>query len=456
MSYHLAIDIGASSGRHILGSVQDGRLILEEVYRFENSPVKKDGVLAWDLEALTEEVIAGLCRCRKLGKLPATVAIDTWGVDYVLLDREGRELLPAYAYRDAASASAVAKVEALIPPRKLYERTGIQKQPFNTIYQLWRDKESGRLKDAACFLMLPEYLAWRLTGLMGCEYTDATTTGLLNAASRDWDYELLDLLGYDRALFKKLRMPSELLGPFSREIEKRAGFSARVLLCPTHDTASAVAAIPLEGDTMYISSGTWSLAGVELSAPVTTDAAFRGNYTNEGSVDGHFRFLKNIMGMWPIQSIRRETGKKYSYDQLAAMAEQSGFSGTFPADSPELSAPESMCEAIRGLLGRPELSLADMVSSVYHSLARSYSRTADELEELTGQKINAIQIVGGGGAAQYLNRLTARESGRRVLAGLSEATAAGNILSQLRYENPALSWTDCRELVRRSFPIREV
>ena len=456
MSYYLAIDIGASSGRHILGSVSDGKLHLEEIYRFENIPVKRDGSLTWDLEYLFREVLNGLCRCRLLGKIPASVAIDTWGVDYVLLDRHGDPLLPAYSYRDGRGGLAVSQVEARISPWELYRRTGTQKQDFNTIYQLWCDRESGRLEQAARFLMLPEYLAWRLTGLMACEYTNATTTGLLDVSARDWDRELLELLGYPPSLFQKPQMPSSLLGPFSEEIREQTGFSSLVLLCPTHDTASAVAAIPLEKGSMYISSGTWSLAGLELPAPVLTEEAFRKNFTNEGSIGGRFRFLKNIMGMWPIQNIRRETGKKYSYGELAEMAESSGFSETFPADAPELSAPENMTETIRKLLGRPSLPLPDVLSSVYHSLALSYGQAADELEALAGGSVSSIQIVGGGGAAGYLNRLTARISGRRVFTGLTEATAAGNILSQLRYERPSMDWEACRELVRRSFPITGV
>ena len=451
---HLAIDLGASGGRHILGGVQEGKLRLTEAYRFENRLETAGGALTWDVERLFQEVLAGLRRCGALGLQPDTLGIDTWGVDYVLLDREDRPLLPIYAYRDGRTDGAPEEVDRLLSPQALYARTGAQRQPFNTIYQLWRDKAAGRLEKAARFLMLPDYLVWRLTGVMANEYTNATTTGLVNARARDWDGEVLAALGLPERLFLPLRQPGAEIGGFTPEVRAAVGYDARVLLAPSHDTASAVAAIPLTGESMYISSGTWSLAGAELPEPVTTEAARQCNFTNEGGVEGRVRFLKNIMGMWLFQGIRRDTNKAYSYDQMMRMAICSRYEGLFDVTDQRLTAPDSMLAALRALLGEPALPLGDVLRSVYRSLAVSYQTVADQLERVTGRPIRDIQIVGGGAADAWLNQITGEYSGRRVYTGMKEATAVGNILSQLMAVN---HWDLAagRALVRRSFDIRE-
>lgn len=456
MSFYLAVDIGASSGRHILGSVQDGKLILEEVYRFENNIVKENGSVLWDIDALFEEVVNGIRRCGEIGKIPKTIAIDTWGVDYVLLDSDKKEIMPVYSYRDGRTAQAVKEVEKIIPPGELYAKTGIQKQPFNTIYQLYCDKISGRLKNAAHFLMIPEYLAFKLTGVMKNEYTNATTTGLVNAQERTWDKEILEKLGIPERIFNPLTPPASLLGELKEEIADKVGFNASFIMCPTHDTASAVAACPIFDGGMYISSGTWSLAGVENSSPVLSEEARMSNFTNEGGAEYKYRFLKNIMGMWIFQNIRRECGKRYSYDEMMHMAEESNFEETIDVNSPSLTAPDSMTDAIRALLGKPQLPLKDVLSCAYRSLALSYKNTADEIEKLTGRKISSIQIIGGGGTDKYLNRLTASVTGRKVYTGLKEATATGNIMSQYIYDTPGASLENCRKIIKNSFEIKEI
>ena len=325
--YHLAIDIGASSGRHILGRLQDGRLELEEIYRFENGIHEENGVLVWDIDNLVREVEAGIARCKDLGKIPATIAIDTWGVDYVLLDEHQQEILPAVSYRDSRTEASAAAVADLLPQTELYARTGIQKQCFNTIYQLYCDKQSGKLDRAAHFLMMPEYLSYKLTGVMKNEYTNATTTNLVNAEAKDWDTEILERLGIPTTLFLPLSLPSTAVGELTAEIQQEVGFNATVLLCPSHDTASAVAACPLDDGSAYISSGTWSLIGTENTYPVTAPAALETNFTNEGGVEYRFRFLKNIMGMWLFQNIRKELNKRYTYDEMMQMAMASTYEG---------------------------------------------------------------------------------------------------------------------------------
>lgn len=455
MSFYLAIDIGASSGRHILGSVENGKLVLEEIYRFDNNIIKKDGNVLWDIKHLFSEVLAGIKECGKVNKIPSTIAIDTWGVDYVLFDKDEKEIMPVYSYRDDRTVAAMDKVEEIIPLKELYSHTGIQKMAYNTIYQLYCDKQSGRLDKAERMLMIPEYLSYKLTGVMMNEYTNASTTALLNAKEHTWDEEILDRMGIDKKLFDSPKVPPAFLGKLSDTIREEVGFDADVILCPSHDTASAVAACPLFDDSMYISSGTWSLVGVELPEPVTDDKAFESNFTNEGGIEYRIRFLKNIMGMWLFQNIRRDLDKKYTYDEMMHMAEESTFTQTIDTNAPELVAPDNMIEAIRTMLGQPELPVADVISCVYHSLAASYTNVMEEIERVTGKKISSVLIVGGGSVDTYLNRLTSKYSGRKVFTGLKEATATGNIMAQYMYENKGTTLNDCRDIIRNTFEVKE-
>ena len=454
MTYYLAVDIGASSGRHILGSLQNGKIELEEVYRFENGMRDENGTLVWDLDALTNEVLAGIRQCAAIGKTPSFIGIDTWGVDYVLLDEHNDPLLPAVAYRDARNAIAMEQVEKILPFETLYARTGIQKQTFNTVYQLWADKQSGKLSRAKRLLFIPDYLTWRLTGVMENEYTIASTSGLLDAEKKDWDFGLFDLLGYPHEIVGPLSFPGTAVGPLREAVAAQVGFSALVLHAPSHDTAAAVAACPIDDESVYISSGTWSLIGTENRRPVTNDAARRANFTNEGGVEGRYRFLDNIMGMWLFQRIRAELGKKYTYDELMEMAKTGSYPGTFDCTSPALLAPESMLTAIRGLLGDPALPLPDVLQSVYHSLASSYDRAVKQIESLSGKTVSRILIVGGGSKDRYLNAYTARVTGKTVVTGLSEATALGNLLTQIMYDKQ-IDLAAARQIVKDSFDIKE-
>ena len=453
MTYYLAVDIGASSGRHILGCTVDGKLRLEEIYRFDNGVQTENGTLVWDAARLLREVKAGIAKCKAIGKLPKTVAVDTWGVDYVLLDRDGRECLPAVAYRDSRTAAVQADVHALLPPGTLYAHTGIQHQNFNTIYQLYCDKKSGKLDSAAHFLMIPEYLSYKLTGVMKNEYTEASTTGLVNARTKAWDTEILNTLGIPEGLFSRLSVPGTVVGGFTEAVQAEVGFDATVLLAPSHDTAAAVAACPLDDESVYLSSGTWSLIGTENAQPILTDAAQKANFTNEGGVEYRFRFLKNIMGMWLFQNIRKEIGKQYSYDDMMRLAMGSAYTKTFDCNDPTLNAPQSMCGAIRALLGE-DVPLEDLLSSVYHSLAQSYRVAVESIEVLCGKTIRNILIVGGGSKDRYLNELTASVTGKTVLTGLSEATALGNLLSQIMYDK-GLSLSEARQIVKQSFEMKE-
>lgn len=451
MTYHLAIDIGASSGRHILGYIDDGRLKLEEIYRFENYLLNRDGSLEWDTEKLVREVKAGILKCGELGKIPETVAVDTWGVDYVLLDEDKREILPAVSYRDGRTAAVQDEIAEIVTQEELYGRTGIQKQNFNTVYQLYCDKKTGKLDKAKYFLMMPDYLAFRLTGEIRNEYTNATTTNLVNAETNNWDFEILDRLGINKEIFSEISQPCS-------EVGRLVGFDfdSTVILAPTHDTASAVAACSVGDNGVYISSGTWSLVGTENSKPVLSEAAMKANFTNEGGICHRFRFLKNIMGMWLLQSIRRDFNKRFSYDEMMLMAKNCDEFKIIDPNSPLFTAPGNMLDAVRTYLSDGELCDEAVINSVYHSLAKSYARTVSEIEEISGKKIEVINIVGGGSKDSYLNELTAEYTGKRVLAGPVEATAVGNLISQLIYSGEVSSLEEARELVKISFDTMEV
>lgn len=454
MTYYLAIDIGASSGRHILGSVENGKLCLEEVYRFENGIRNENGTLVWDTESLFQHVKNGIRRCHEIGKEPKTVAIDTWGVDYVLLDEKKKEIFPAVSYRDSRTDESAREVAEILPQSELYARTGIQKQNFNTIYQLFCDKKSGKLKSAKHFLMMPEYLSFKLTGEIRNEYTNATTTNLVNAKTKQWDGYILDKLGLPKEIFSPLSLPGTSVGHFTDEVKNEVGFDCEVLLCPSHDTASAVAACPIEEDSVYISSGTWSLIGTENPEPVLTKEALEANFTNEGGIEYRFRFLKNIMGMWLFQNIRKNLDKALIYDEMMLMAIGSSFKEKIDPNAPCFVAPENMIEAVRMYLNKPDLPLCDVLSSVYHSLAESYKTAVEEIEKISQKEINSIHIVGGGSRDKYLNLLTAQYTGKKVYTGLTEATATGNILSQIMADQK-IDLTEARKIIKTTFEIEE-
>lgn len=456
MTYHLAVDIGASSGRTILGWIENGKLKLEEIYRFENYIKKEKGTLVWDIKHLVKEVINGIAKCREIGKFPETVAVDTWGVDYVLIDENGKEILPAVSYRDDRTNLVQEEISKVVSQKELYGRTGIQKQNFNTIYQLYCDKKSGKLDNAKCFLMIPDYIAYKLTGVMKNEYTNATTTNLVNAKTKTWDYEIIDRLGIKKDIFFKLSQPKTEIGSFNEKTKMAVGFDCKVICAPSHDTASAVCACPVDDKSVYISSGTWSLIGTENTAPVLSDEALNANFTNEGGINYRFRFLKNIMGMWLFQNIRRNLDKKFTYDDMMNLAMQSTYCEKIDPNAPEFIAPENMIDAVKKYLNNDALSPDSVINSVYHSLAQSYADAVLEIEKISGKTIELINIVGGGSKDRYLNSLTRKYTGKKVLSGPVEATATGNIICQLMYDDENLTLEKARELVKNSLDIKEV
>ena len=428
MKYYLAIDIGASSGRHIIGWREDGEIKTKEVYRFPNGVIKQDGHLVWNIEALVESVIQGLCEAFKEYPKIESLSIDTWGVDYVLLGGD-QEIYPVYAYRDARTEAVIPKVHEKIPFSELYSRVGCQFQPFNSIYQLYDDKLSGRLENATDMLMIPEYLMWKLSGVKAREYTNATTTGMVNG---EFDMEIVRRLGYPEHLFPKLLQPKTVLGDLLPEVAKRVGGNTKVVLCATHDTGSAVEGIPMAENSPYISSGTWSLLGVKTNAPITDAGSEAANYSNEGGV-GYNRYQKNIMGMWIVNELMRELCPDMTFSQIVEMAEGSGCESVLDANSSVLLAPESMKSAFDSLTSGLD-NTADYFACAYKSLALSYKQAIEELEANTGTKYEKLYIVGGGAKNAFLNRLTEEATGKKVVALPIEATALGNLKIQMEIE----------------------
>ena len=456
MKYYLAIDIGASSGRHIIGWLENEKLCTKEIYRFENNLINSEHGLVWDIENLVSEVKNGIKMCKELCLIPETVAIDTWGVDYVLLDENKKELTPVYCYRDSRTDVSSEEVEKILSAEWLYSRCGIQKQKFNTIYQLYSDKMSGKLEKARYFMMMPAYLSYCLTDVVKNEYTEATTGGFVNAETNYYDNEVIEALGFNSSLFGELSMPGDTIGHFSKDVEEYVGFNSKVVFCPSHDTASAVAACPLDDGDVYVSSGTWSLIGTELKSPVLTNEARLANFTNEGGIEHRFRFLKNYMGMWLFQNIRRNLNKSLSYDEMMNLAIESGNFYHINVNADEFVAPDNMIEAIKKHIGIPDISLGEIINSVYHSLAKSYKEAVDEVERISGCTFNSIRIVGGGSKDYYLNKLTCQYTGKKVYAGPVEATAIGNLIAQIMADNPDYTLSIMRKIICNSFEIKEV
>ena len=471
--YYLAIDLGASGGRHILGHAEEGKLVLEEAHRFSNAPLQMGDSLVWDADRIFNEIVTGLEKCAarikggtteigaKAGIL-RSAGIDTWGVDYALADKEGKLIGPVYSYRDSRTEPFF---NTAVPAGELYRITGAAFQPFNTIYQVLADKASGRLDKAEYMLQLPEYFSHCLTGDLKSkaynEYTMASTTGLLDASGKRWAKEIFEKLELPQRLFKPPREPPYDIGCLSEELQKRAGFNTQVVMTASHDTASAVATV--EEGSLYISSGTWSLLGV-VGEPVLSEAARAAGYTNEGAHNGRIRFLKNIIGLWVIQSVRHELNDAYSFAELEAMAreaEKKAPAGWYiDPNQPRFFAPKSMISEIKDeyrRLGKkvPE-SPGELAFAVYTSLANCYRAAILDLEKITGKNYPAISIIGGGSKDSYLNALTAEYSGRTVYAGPSEATAVGNILLQMKQAGDPAVKDGFVNLVKRSFDVKEI
>lgn len=491
---YAAIDIGASSGRVVVGYLSPvGKLELVETYRFPTTQIRIDNHDCWDVEGLCGHVIAGLKACAQKGFCPKSVGIDTWGVDFVLLDADDQVLGHAVSYRDERTQGMFDVARILIPDDRLYQKTGIQRQPFNTIYQFLalQQENPEALDQARTFLMIPDYLAFVLTGMKANEYTNASTTGLLNAHTRMWDTDILDACNIPKDIFPQLLFPGDSLGHVLPRIAEEIGYDPEIILPATHDTGSAYLAVPAQDDqAVFLSSGTWSLLGVENRGAITTTASQEENFTNEGGVDHTYRYLKNIMGLWMIQSIRRElNGVAYVQgeeseaelsheaclaraslgmtpeqkdelgfaDLIAAAQKAPDFVAILDVNEPCFLSPDSMIEAIRDACARHELpipqTLPELMQCVYQSLAHCYAHSIEQLSRLTNKTYTSINIVGGGCQDDYLNAQTARACKLPVYVGPIEGTALGNILVQMIVDGVCADMRDARKMIQESFDI---
>ncbi len=458
--YYAAVDIGASSGRLMISSVENGKIVLEEVHRFYNGLKEINGHMCWDTEYLFGEIKTGLKKCKELNKIPKTIGVDTWGVDFVLLDENDNLVGEAVGYRDSRTEGMDEEVYKIISEENLYARTGIQKAIFNTIYQLMALKKQNpeQLKAAKTLLMIPDYMHFLLTGQKVQEYTNATTGQLISPSTKDWDYELIDMLEYPREIFQKVTVPGTSLGFFKQEIIDEVGFNCEVILPATHDTGSAVLAVPSnEKHTLYISSGTWSLMGVEAMEADCSKESHALNFTNEGGYDYRFRYLKNIMGLWMIQNVKKELEDKYSFAELCDMAKDSSCDSIVDCNDECFLAPASMMKAVEDFCNSSGMQVpetpADFARVIYRSLAACYKKTLEEIESIQKVKYNTIFVVGGGANARYLNELTAAVTNLKVSAGPGEATAIGNILVQLIAKGEFNSLEEARSAVADSFDV---
>jgi rhamnulokinase len=462
----LAFDLGAESGRGVLGRFDGSRLTLDVLHRFPNGPVCTLDCLHWDVLRLFGETLAGLRRAAAEPGGVASVGVDTWGVDFALLGRGGTLLGNPRHYRDPHTEGVMEAVFARVPREEIFRRTGLQFLRFNTLFQLAAlQRDRSPLLDAAeTMLLMPDLFHYWLTGIKVNEYTDASTTQLLDPRARGWAFELLRALELPERLPGSLVPPGTALGPLRTAVATETGLEPVPVVAPaTHDTAAAVAAVPAEGEAWaYISSGTWSLVGVELAEPLINDAALRSNFTNEGGVGGTARFLKNVMGLWLIQECRRawnREGKPYTYEELTRLAgEALGGASLIDPDDGVFLLPMNMPAAIADFCrrtGQPVPSgPGPTVRCALDSLALRYRWVVERIEALTGRRLEVIHVVGGGSQNGLLCQLTADACGRRVLAGPVEATAAGNVLTQAMGLGLLGSLRDVREVVRRSFPVQ--
>ena len=463
---YVAADLGAESGRVIAGLWNGRRLRLEEIHRFANGGVYIGETFRWDVLRLWAEIQNGLALAgKKFGKKIVSVGADTWGVDFVLLNKQDEMLGQPYHYRDARTRDALERTVKKTPRAEIFAQTGLQFMEINSLYQLlaWK-KDSPEILDAAhTLLFMPDFLHWAMCGAKRAEFTIASTSQCVNPLTREWALPLLRKIGLPTHFLPKIVPPGTTLGKFRRSLAERTGLAGvKVVAPPSHDTASAVVGVPTantgQANWAYLSSGTWSLMGVEVRKAVLTPRALKLNMTNEGGIDGTYRLLKNIMGLWLMQQCKKSfdaAGRKHDYAQLSALAAQAKpFRSIVNLNDPRFLNPPDMpamirdyCRETRQPVPRTE---GELVRSCYESLALKYCETLGALEELTGEKIEVIHIVGGGSQSKLLNQFTADACQRPVIAGPVEATAMGNLLTQIRADGELGSLAEMREVVNQS------
>ena len=466
---YLAIDLGAESGRAVTGTFEKDRLVVEEVHRFLNGPVRVFDHLYWDALSLFREIKASIGKAREAlgaGNLNG-VGIDSWAVDFGLVGRAGTLLANPRHYRDPRTDGVMDAAFRTVSRREIFERTGIQFLPFNTLYQLLavKQQEPGLLEAADRLLMIGELFTYFLTGEAVAEFTNATTTQLYDPRAGAWSDELFSAFGLPKRLMAGIVPPGTVVGPLLASVGEETGApGVKVVVPAVHDTGSAVVAVPARGDDWaFISSGTWSLVGMEVPRPVIDEESLKYDFTNEGGVAGTFRFLKNVMGLWLLQECRRtwaDQGKPLEYAAIAKLAEEAPpFSALVDPDDPAFFRPADMPAEIaaycRKTGQRPPASVAQTARCVFESLALKYRYVIERLERASGRKINVIHVVGGGSRNELLNQMTADATGRPVIAGPAESTALGNLIMQAVGTGTLSGVSQGRELVRASVPLKE-
>ena len=464
--YNLAFDFGASSGRMVLCKLEDGKLTLEELHRFPNHEVRVGGHIYWDLFGLYHELKQGLKKAAAKKVPIQSLAIDTWGVDYGLFDKDGNLIGNPVNYRDSRTDGMLEEIGKIIPLEELYNRTGIEFMYFNSIFQLYAEKKMRPviLDNAKRILFMPELFGYFLTGIMYSEYTFASTSQLLDARKRQWDYDLIEKLGLNKEMFGDIVMPGTVIGDLLPEVEEETGLKGvKVIAVGSHDTASAVAGAPLESDdAAFLSCGTWSLLGMVLDEPILNEASYKYNYTNEGSIDGKIQFLKNINGLWIMQNLRRnwcEFEGEVSFPDIireARAAKRQDF--TINPKDPRFTAPLNMMKEISGYCretgqGTPE-GLGEMAMAIYNGLTEEYRKSIQYMEEITGKTVTCINMVGGGIQDQLLCELTAKKTGKRVMAGPVEGSVLGNSIVQLVAMGEVKDVQAGRDIIRNSFDVK--
>ncbi len=461
-----AVDLGASSGRVMIGRAGPRTLELREVHRFANEPVVLPDGLHWDVLGLYREIVNGLRACGHEAGQVRGIGVDSWGVDYGLLDETGSLIGAPFHYRDRRTAAAVPAVHAVVPFERLYARTGTQFQPFNTVYQLTAEGGTPRFAAARTVLLIPDLIGYWLSGTVAAEETNASTTGVFDIGRRSWATDMLDELGLPRGIFPSTTRPGQVVGPLRPDVVAEAGLTKAPELAHvgSHDTASAVVGVPAEGpDFAYIACGTWALVGVELERPILTEASRAANFTNELGVDGRIRYLRNVMGLWLLQeSLRTWEHAGVPSDLaglLAAAAEVPSGGPQFDVDDavflPPGDMPARISQAVRQAGGAPPADRASLVRCIIDSLAAAFARTVHESEALTGRPVEVVHLVGGGSRNTLLCQSTADACGRPVVAGPVEATALGNILVQARAHGLVHGdLATLRALVRETAPLR--
>ena len=463
----LAIDLGASSGRGIVGSFDGNKLTLTENHRFSNDPVMVNGRFTWDILRIFHEIKQSVSKTVLAGDDVVSMGIDTWGVDYGLLDKNGRLLANPTHYRDTRTVGIEAYVDKILPLSDIYNVAGIQSMEFNTLYQLAAERRDNPelLGIAEHLLNTPDLLNYFLTGEMANEYTIVSTGALLDAKKRDYARDLFRRLDIPERLFGKLVQPTNCLGGLLPQITEEVGRNRiQVVNVASHDTASAVIAVPTDRkDFVYISSGTWSLMGTELNGPLINEQSRAMNFTNEGGAMGTIRFLKNIMGLWIIQESRRQwkrEGKEYSFAQMEAWAkEATPFRSFINPDDASFNTPGNMPEKIREFCRRtgqpvPE-TVGEVVRCIYESLALKYRMTVESIETLQDRTVSVINVVGGGTKDHFLSQMTADACGKHVTAGPEEATAVGNLMMQAIAAGEVKDLSEARQVVAASFALKE-